>query len=215
MLIHDNEGPVFRVPVAQTTVGVFLQCGPPWTTPMLGLRHPGLKLPASVFRVVQFDGPRLCPEQQAHPEMSLYWSEMWHLRPVAFTVTNPYHILRVQPTRCNVSQFIYFCKTLCMFQTGFPNIIRSSELHIQRQVFVRPLLLPAASLATLAAGSSNDLTLYVQFWGPDDGRKSRLKHVERLAEINKLWNYESHRCTVHFVKSLQLLTNKCTYITFT
>jgi len=26
---------------------------------------------------------------------------------------------------------------------------------------------------------------------------------------------ESHRCTVHFVKSLQLLTNKCTYITFT
>ena len=26
--------------------------------------------------------------------------------------------------------------------------------------------------------------------------------------------YESHRCTVHFVKSLQLLTNKCTYITF-
>ena len=26
---------------------------------------------------------------------------------------------------------------------------------------------------------------------------------------------EYHRCTVHFVKSLQLLTNKCTYITFT
>jgi len=25
--------------------------------------------------------------------------------------------------------------------------------------------------------------------------------------------YESRRCTVHFVKSLQLLTNKCTYIT--
>jgi len=28
------------------------------------------------------------------------------------------------------------------------------------------------------------------------------------------WN-ESHRCTMHFVKSLQLLTNKCIYITFT
>jgi len=27
--------------------------------------------------------------------------------------------------------------------------------------------------------------------------------------------YESDRCTVHFVKSLQILTNKCTYITFT
>jgi len=26
----------------------------------------------------------------------------------------------------------------------------------------------------------------VQFWAPDDGRKNRLKHVERLTEINKL-----------------------------
>ena len=37
----------------------------------------------------------------------------------------------VQPTRCNVSQFVYFCKTLYMFQTVFPSIIRSSKLHIQ------------------------------------------------------------------------------------
>ena len=34
---------------------------------------------------------------------------------------------RIQPTRCDVSQFIYFCKTLYMFQTGFPSIIRSSN----------------------------------------------------------------------------------------
>ena len=68
------------------------------------------------------------------------------------------HILRVQPTRCNVSQFIYFCKTLFMFQTVFTSVIRSSKLHIQRQVCVRPLLLPAASLARLAAGSSIGLT---------------------------------------------------------
>jgi len=61
----------------------------------------------------------------------------------------------------NVSQFVYFCKTLCMLQTGFPSIIGSSKLDIQRQVFVRPLLLPAAGLARLAAGSSNGL--YVQF----------------------------------------------------
>jgi len=33
----------------------------------------------------------------------------------------------------------YFCKTLYMFQTVFPSIIRSSKLHIQRQVFVRPI----------------------------------------------------------------------------
>jgi len=43
---------------------------------------------------------------------------------------------------------------LYMFQTFFPSIIRSSNLHIQRQAFVRPMLLPAASLARLAAGSS-------------------------------------------------------------
>ena len=78
-----------------------------------------------------------------------------------------------------------------MFQTGFPSIMSSSKLYIQRKVFVRPLLLPAASLARLAAGSSNGLTLYVQFWAPDDGRKNRLKHVERLAQIHKLWNSAS------------------------
>jgi len=33
------------------------------------------------------------------------------------------------------------------FRRGFPSIIRSSKLYIQSQVFVRPLLLPAASLA--------------------------------------------------------------------
>jgi len=45
-----------------------------------------------------------------------------------------------------------------MFQTGFPSIVKSTRLHIEREVFVRPLLLPAASLARLAAGSSNGLT---------------------------------------------------------
>ena len=25
--------------------------------------------------------------------------------------------------------------------------------------------------------------LYVQFWAPDDGRKTRLKHVQRLKEM--------------------------------
>jgi len=63
-------------------------------------------------------------------------------------------IRRVQPTRCNVSQVIYFCKTLYMFLTAFPSITRSSKLHIQLQVFVRLILLPAASMARLAAGSS-------------------------------------------------------------
>jgi len=55
-------------------------------------------------------------------------------------------ILRAQPTRYEFSKFIYFCKTLYMFQTVYPSIIRSSKLHIQRQALVRPILLPAASL---------------------------------------------------------------------
>jgi hypothetical protein len=55
-------------------------------------------------------------------------------------------------------KFIYFCKTLYIFQTGFPSIIRSSKLYLQRQAFVRLLLLPAAGLTRLAAGSSNGLT---------------------------------------------------------
>ena len=41
--------------------------------------------------------------------------------------------------------YFYFCKMLYMFQTVFPSIIRSSKLHIQRQIFVRPILLPAVS----------------------------------------------------------------------
>ena len=59
------------------------------------------------------------------------------------------------------------------FRWFFPPIIRSTKLHIQRQVYVRPLLLPAARIA---AGSSDGLTLYMQFCAPDDGRKNLLKH---------------------------------------
>jgi len=35
-------------------------------------------------------------------------------------------------------------KTLYMFRTVFPSIIRSSKLHIQPQAYVKQLLLPAA-----------------------------------------------------------------------
>jgi len=55
--------------------------------------------------------------------------------------------------------FISVRRSTC-YKRVFPSIIRSSKLHVQRQVLVRPLLLPAASLVppTLAAGSSNGLT---------------------------------------------------------
>ena len=47
-------------------------------------------------------------------------------------------ILRVQPTRCNFSQFILFIpvrRSTC-FRRVFPSITRSSKLHIQRQDFM-------------------------------------------------------------------------------
>ena len=75
-------------------------------------------------------------------------------------------ILKVQPTRCNVSQFIYFCKTLYMFQTVFPS------------------------------GAQN-CTYSVRYLS------DRLKHVERLTEINKF----GKRCILLFV--LREYTSEC------
>ena len=59
---------------------------------------------------------------------------------------------QVQPTRCIVTQFIYFCEMLYMFQAISPHIIRSSNLYIQH--LVKTLLQPATSVA----GSSKGLT---------------------------------------------------------
>jgi hypothetical protein len=42
-----------------------------------------------------------------------------------------------------LSQIIYSCKTLYMFRTVFPSIIRSSRLHIQQQAYVKQIPLPA------------------------------------------------------------------------
>jgi hypothetical protein len=56
-------------------------------------------------------------------------------------------------------------KTLYMFQAVPPPIIRSTKLYLQRQVFVRSMLLPAAIVeemdisSTIAAGSSIGLTI--------------------------------------------------------
>ena len=108
------------------------------------------------------DNVYIVPHISLHPIKCLTYKYIFKIKIVIFPEYNQ--------QRC-VSQFIYFCKTLYMFQAVFPSIIRSSQLHIQRQVFVRPILLPAASLASQA---------------PDDGCKNCLKHVECLTEINKL-----------------------------
>jgi len=54
----------------------------------------------------------------------------------SYSTTNKMHLL---------SQIIYSCKTLYMFRTIFPSIIRSSKLCIQQRYMSKQLLLPAAS----------------------------------------------------------------------
>ena len=51
-----------------------------------------------------------------------------------------------------------------MFQRDFPSVIRSSKLHMTAQVFVRPVLLPAASLFRTAAGLEMFRNAYVMYW---------------------------------------------------
>ena len=81
-------------------------------------------------------------------------------------------IRTVQPTTCSVSQFLYFCKTLYMFQTVFASVIRSSKLHIQRQVFVRTLL--------LAAASRRHSTCFRQFFRPSSWAQNCTYRVRYL-----------------------------------
>ena len=94
-----------------------------------------------------------------------------------------------------LSRSIYFYKFLYMFQAVPPPIIRSTKLYIHRQVLSKQywcLLLSwmrwnrsSISSTKAAVLVSQYLTLYVQFCAPDDGRRNRLKHVEKFIEINK------------------------------
>jgi len=45
--------------------------------------------------------------------------------------------------------------------------------------------------------SDQYLTLYVQFWAPDDGRKNRLKHVKKLWNVASCWLYCANILAVH------------------
>jgi hypothetical protein len=71
-----------------------------------------------------------------------------------------------------------FLQMLYMFQAVPSPIIRSTQLYIQFQV-----LLTNTISSTVVATSSivwQYLKLYVQLCAPDDGRRNRLKHVQRL-----------------------------------
>ena len=82
---------------------------------------------------------------------------------------------RLQPTSYNVSQFIYFCKTLYMFQTVF-------SVHHQ-EIKTAHTASGICQINTSTCCCSFELLMM-------DG-KPRLKHVERFTEINKLRNVAS------------------------
>jgi len=91
-----------------------------------------------------------------------------------------------------LSQIIYSCKTLHMFRTVFPSIIRRSKLRIQQRYMSNSccyLLLSGMkwnSISSPIAAVWHITLLYTQFWAPDDGRKDHPKHVERFTRINNL-----------------------------
>ena len=62
----------------------------------------------------------------------------------------------------------YFVKTLLLLAT----VVEEKEL-----------LLRATTVASSSKGLTKYLMLYIQFWSPDDGRKNRLKHVEKFTEL--------------------------------
>jgi len=76
----------------------------------------------------------------------------------------------IQPTRCTC--YFKLFKTLYMFRTVFPSIIRSSKLR--------------SVSSPIAAAVWHIPLLYTQFWAVDDGRKDRPKYVEHFKRINNL-----------------------------
>ena len=101
------------------------------------------------------------------------------------------HVSKLQPKRWNVSWFIYFYRRSTFSRLSLPP---SSGAHKCTYIFryCQPTLLLAAIVdemelrstsSTIAASSSIGWQypkLYVQLCVPDDGRRNRLKHVERL-----------------------------------
>ena len=118
--------------------------------------------------------PSTCVTYQ-FPKITLYLNQF----DIHMSVHRKY-ISKFQPIRCNVSWFIYFYRRSTCFR---PFLRPSSGAHncTYSVRYCQPILLLAASV--LAATSSigwRYLKLYVQLCAPDDGRRNRLKPVERL-----------------------------------
>ena len=61
--------------------------------------------------------------------------------------------VRVFPTSCNITQFIYFWKTALHVSGGIPTHHQEhKQLYLQYLVFVKPLLLPVAVVKEVETG---------------------------------------------------------------
>jgi len=80
-------------------------------------------------------------------------------------------------------------------------------ISVRRSTCFRRLFRPSSGAQNCTYSvrylSDKYLTLYVQFWAPDDGRKTRLKHVQSLTEINNsrkvasCWLYSENILAMH------------------
>ena len=100
----------------------------------------------------------------------------------------------VYPTRCNVTQFIYFWKLLYIFLLVCPPIIRNTY-NCNYSIWHLPnrncyLSLSWRSWNCRAVWQVPDAVDTV-VCAPDDGWTYQPKHVERFSEINKLCNVAS------------------------
>ena len=67
------------------------------------------------------------------------------------------------PTRCNITQFIYFLKTALHVSGGISTHHQEhTQLYLQYLVLVKPLLLPAAIVEELELQSSNGISTHHQ-----------------------------------------------------
>jgi len=102
------------------------------------------------------------------------------------------HTIPWGPTERNTErEFLMIFAEYNQQDAKFHNLFTSVTCSTCFRRFFRPS--PGAQNCTYRVRYWSDkyLTLYVQFWSPDDGRKNLLKHVDRLTEINKLWNVAS------------------------
>ena len=143
----------------------------------------------------------------------------------------------MRPTRCNVTQFIYFCEcSTCLRRflrpsSGAQTVYTASDILSNLYCYL-PLLWKRWNISSTTSLTRFDKSDKVPdavytVWALDDGRRNRLKYVEHFTKINKLCNVAS--CSLHLKIRLRytdpwtsklkivgyikcLKTNKCTSV---